>query len=131
MNSKTDSFWLRDALVDAYYDWISLATINVLWFILTLPVITAPPAAAGLSYAVRYYGFLSSGLRQRLAALHQQLGCSLADQPSSPEAAAAQDAQTADGLPAVPSPNSVVHCPSCGQVMQRGPIIRPNEHGPP
>jgi hypothetical protein len=80
---------------------------------------------------VRYYGFLSSGLRQRLAALHQQLGCSLAEQPSSPEVADAQDAQTADGLPAVPSPNSVVRCPSCGQVMQRGPIIRPNEHGPP
>ena len=80
---------------------------------------------------VRYYGFLSSGLRQRLAALHQQLGCSLAEQPSSLEVADAQDAQAADCPPAVPSPNSVVRCPSCGQVMQRGPIIRPNEHGPP
>jgi hypothetical protein len=49
MSSKTDSFWLRDALVDAYYDWISLATINVLWFILALPVISAPRRRRGLS----------------------------------------------------------------------------------
>jgi hypothetical protein len=80
---------------------------------------------------VRYYGFLSTGLRQRLAALRQQLGCPFADQPSPSEVAAAQDAQTADGLPTLASPNSVVRCPSCGQVMQRGPTIRPNEHSPP
>jgi hypothetical protein len=38
-------------LVDAYYDAIPLVTTNLLWFALTLPLITAPPAAAGLYYA--------------------------------------------------------------------------------
>lgn len=51
MNTKTDGIWLRDALVDAYYDSVPLITINVLWFLLTLPLITAPPAVAGLYYA--------------------------------------------------------------------------------
>lgn len=40
-----------NSLVDAYYESVPLIVTNVLWVILTLPVITAPPAAAGLYYA--------------------------------------------------------------------------------
>jgi hypothetical protein len=50
VSARVDPRWLRDALVDAYYDAIPLVTTNVLWFLLTLPLITAPPAAAGLYY---------------------------------------------------------------------------------
>jgi hypothetical protein len=79
---------------------------------------------------VRYYGFLSSGLRNRLAVLRQHLeSCSTASSPS--QVAATQDGQTVDGPGVVPSSHSVVYCPSCGQMMQRGPIIWPNEHSPP
>lgn len=46
-----DQRLIWDALVDAYYEAVPLATFNVLWFILTLPVITALPATAGLYYA--------------------------------------------------------------------------------
>lgn len=48
---KTDGLWIRDALVDAYYESVPLIIINLLWFLLTLPLITAPPAVAGLYYA--------------------------------------------------------------------------------
>lgn len=48
---KTSGAWIREALADAYYDSIPLITINLLWCLLTLPPITAPPAAAGLYYA--------------------------------------------------------------------------------
>jgi hypothetical protein len=51
VSTRVDPRWLRDALVDAYYDAIPLVTTNLLWFALTLPLITAPPAAAGLYYA--------------------------------------------------------------------------------
>ena len=44
---------------------------------------------------VRYYGFPSSGCRQRLAALRQQLGRPPADPPPVPEGTDV-DAQTAD-----------------------------------
>jgi hypothetical protein len=50
VSARVDPRWLRDALVDAYYDAIPLITTNLLWFALTLPLITAPPAAAGLYY---------------------------------------------------------------------------------
>jgi uncharacterized membrane protein YesL len=50
VSTRIDARWLRDALVDAYYDAIPLVTTNLLWFVLTLPLITAPPAAAGLYY---------------------------------------------------------------------------------
>lgn len=42
--------WLRDALVDAYYDSGPLIVANLFWFVLTLPLVTAPPSAAGLYY---------------------------------------------------------------------------------
>jgi uncharacterized membrane protein YesL len=41
----------KDAFWDYYYDLGPLVTINILWFLLTLPVLTAFPAAAGLFYA--------------------------------------------------------------------------------
>lgn len=42
---------LKTALVDAYFDSIPLISLNVIWFFLTIPLITAFPAAAGLYYA--------------------------------------------------------------------------------
>jgi hypothetical protein len=79
---------------------------------------------------VRYYGFLSSGLRQRLATLHQQLGGPPADPPPVPEGADT-DLQTADLPGDDPPTNPVVLCPSCGRVMQRRPILRPQGRCPP
>lgn len=77
---------------------------------------------------VRYYGFLAPGLRPRLAALHQQLEGSPATVPSSTEAA---DTDPADRQNVAKSPNHVVRCPSCGQVMQRRSIVRPQGRSPP
>jgi hypothetical protein len=74
---------------------------------------------------VRYYGFLSSGLRQRLAVLRLQLVSPPADQLSSPGVA---DTHTQTAV--LPS-NHAVLCPSCGRVMQRRPIIRPRGRYPP
>jgi hypothetical protein len=79
---------------------------------------------------VRYYGFLSAGLRQRLATLHQQLGGPPADPPPVPEGADT-DLQTADHPGDDPPTNPVVLCPSCGRVMQRRPILRPQGRCPP
>lgn len=41
----------RRVFVDAYMDAIPLIQINLIWALLTLPVVTAAPAAAGLFYA--------------------------------------------------------------------------------
>jgi hypothetical protein len=79
---------------------------------------------------VRYYGFLSSGLRRRLAALRRHFDSRSAGS-SPPKVADAEDSQTDGDQVTVPSLHSLVLCPSCGQVMRRGPIIRPNEHAPP
>jgi hypothetical protein len=78
---------------------------------------------------VRYYGFLCSGLRKRLAALRQQLDALFPD-PSPAQGTDDQDVQTNDDQDSISS-NMIVLCPTCGQVMRRGPLIRPNEHGPP
>jgi hypothetical protein len=43
----------------------------------------------------------------------------------------AQDCRTDDDHDTTSSSKSFVPCPSCGQVMRRGPRIPPNEHGPP
>jgi hypothetical protein len=75
---------------------------------------------------VRYYGFLSSGLRQRLAALRQQLDSPAVEQLAPPEEVTATETQTAD-----PLPNQAVLCPSCGRIMQRRPISRPTGRCPP
>lgn len=45
---------LRDALFNAYINSIPLIIINVAWFVLTLPVITAIPALGGLFYATNH-----------------------------------------------------------------------------
>lgn len=72
---------------------------------------------------VRYYGFLSHSLRRKLAAIRRQLQPSdAADQNDPPD----DDDQTT--RPPAPFP---VRCPTCGQVMRRGPLIRPNQLAPP
>jgi uncharacterized membrane protein YesL len=43
--------FLRSTLADAYSDFGELLTFNFWWVLLTLPVLTAPPAAAGLFFA--------------------------------------------------------------------------------
>jgi len=75
---------------------------------------------------VRYYGFLSSGLRQRLAAIRQQLTSPAVEQPVSPEEVVETETQIAD-----PSSNYDVLCPSCGRIMQRRLITRPTGRCPP
>jgi hypothetical protein len=79
---------------------------------------------------VRYYGFLSSGLRQRLAALRQQLGRPPTDPPPVPEGTDV-DVQTADHVADDSVPDHVVRCPSCGRVMRRQSTIRPQGRCPP
>jgi hypothetical protein len=73
---------------------------------------------------VRYYGFLSSGCRQRLAALRQHLA-SLAADPLPTSEADDPHTQTANLSSDVAATGYVVLCPSCGQVMQRRSTIRP------
>ena len=75
---------------------------------------------------VRYYGFLSSGLRPRLAALHRQLETLSADAAPARMTDDQEDQDTTTS-----SSKSFVPCPSCGQGMRRGPRIPPKEHGPP
>ena len=79
---------------------------------------------------VRYYGFLSSGCRHRLAAIRQQVDSPPAAQSLAPEGADV-NTPTADHLADDPAPNPVLLCPSCGQVMQRRPIPRPQGRCPP
>jgi hypothetical protein len=71
---------------------------------------------------VRYYGFLASGSRPQLAALRQQLDA------LSPDPSPAQEDDDQDTLLSV---KAAIICPTCGQVMRRGPLILPNEHSPP
>ena len=42
---------LRDQVIDAYLAAIPLVTLNVIWFIVSLPIVTAAPAAGALVYA--------------------------------------------------------------------------------
>jgi hypothetical protein len=77
-----------------------------------------------------FCGFLSTGLRRRLAALRQQLGSPSGEQPPVSEGADS-DSQTTGHLTDVPLPNPIVRCPSCGRLMQRRPIIRPKGRCPP
>lgn len=57
---------------------------------------------------VRYYGFFSPSHRARLAALREQLGKSQSDEPALDREPQARD-----------QPADCVHCPLCGQVMQK------------
>jgi hypothetical protein len=79
---------------------------------------------------VRYYGFLCSGLRQRLAALRLQLDA-LSPDPSPAQGTDVRDYPTDDDQNSISSSKLPVLCPACGQVMRRGPLILPNENGPP
>ena len=79
---------------------------------------------------VHYYGFFSSGLRQRLAALRKQLD----DVSGSPDASsedAEQDTPTTDQQTPSQAFDRTVRCPSCGQTMKRREIILPNGWKPP
>ena len=49
MSSYFSALW--DWLVEAYHSMAELVIVNMLWFGLTILVVTAPPAAAGLYYA--------------------------------------------------------------------------------
>jgi hypothetical protein len=78
---------------------------------------------------VRYYGFFSSGLRPKLAAVRQHLGHA-AIEPSCP-APVDTDTPSADPQERCLALLSVPRCPSCGQPMRRWLTIRPLERGPP
>jgi hypothetical protein len=79
---------------------------------------------------VRYYGFLSCGLRRRLAALCRYFDSCSAGSLSAQMTDAA-DCRTGEDQVTALSSQSLVYCPSCGQVMHRGAFIHPNEHPPP
>ncbi|GIV81061.1 MAG: hypothetical protein KatS3mg051_0415 [Anaerolineae bacterium] len=51
MPRHRDTGTFQDILLGAYYDLISLILVNIIWFLLTVPVITAIPALGGLYYA--------------------------------------------------------------------------------
>lgn len=51
MPRRGDVGTFQDILLGAYYDLISLILVNIIWFLLTLPVVTAIPALGGLYYA--------------------------------------------------------------------------------
>jgi uncharacterized membrane protein YesL len=48
---ESEKVTFRESLVNLYYDLVPLVSLNVIWFLLTLPIVTAFPAAAGLYYA--------------------------------------------------------------------------------
>jgi hypothetical protein len=79
---------------------------------------------------VRYYGFLSSGSRHRLAIIHGQLANPLAGQPSSQNTPNA-DLEMADHKADELNPSFVLLCPACGQAMQRVSILCPSIGRPP
>jgi hypothetical protein len=80
---------------------------------------------------VRYYGFLASGCRQRLASIRQQLDNPPAGQTPDPDNGTETESQTEDHPADDPIPNPIVLCPSCGRVMQRQIIPRPHRRRPP
>jgi Putative transposase/Transposase zinc-binding domain len=65
---------------------------------------------------VRYYGFFSSGSRQRLAAIRQQLG---------QELIYIDEAQPGQVRETAPQPEKAHLCPVCGRPMQPGGLILP------
>ena len=80
---------------------------------------------------VRYYGFLASGCRQRLASIRQQLDNPPAGQAPDLDNGIDAELQTEDHSAEGPAPNPILLCPSCGQVMQRRLIPRPQGRCPP
>jgi uncharacterized membrane protein YesL len=55
MARRGDPVALQDILIVAYYDLGALILVNLIWFLLTLPVITAVPALGGLYYATNHH----------------------------------------------------------------------------
>jgi hypothetical protein len=80
---------------------------------------------------VRYYGFLASGCRQRLASIRQQLNDLPAGTAPELDNGTNAESQTEEHPADDPVPNSILLCPSCAQVMQRRPIPRPQGRCPP
>jgi hypothetical protein len=80
---------------------------------------------------VRYYGFLASGCRQRLASIRQQLDNPPAGQSPDLDNGAEAELQTEDHPADDSGPSPILLCSSCGQVMQRKPIPRPQGRCPP
>ncbi|MBT4637719.1 MAG: hypothetical protein HOC09_02755 [Deltaproteobacteria bacterium] len=79
---------------------------------------------------VRYFGFFSPSLLQRLSSLQQhlsnvQVSTTLPANNDEPELEASQP-QSAASLP-----DHKIFCPVCGQAMKRGLIIRPRGRCPP
>jgi len=79
---------------------------------------------------VRYYGFFSSGLRQRLSSLHQHLVSVQSNNPPIPNDAE-PELETNQPQPATSLPDHKICCPVCGQAMKRGHVIRPRGRCPP
>jgi hypothetical protein len=74
---------------------------------------------------VRYYGFLSSGQRSRLATIKRQVVIEDTDPGESREMASGDGRPTEDTSPR--SCRTVeVRCPSCGELMQRTALLAPN-----
>jgi hypothetical protein len=69
---------------------------------------------------VRYYGFFSPGLRNRLTSLRAQIDRLQPDQPSIDTESQTDDQHTDHLL-----------CPACGQVMRKMKTIPADEHKPP
>jgi uncharacterized membrane protein YesL len=57
---------LRTALVDAYVGAIPLITLNLFWFLISLPIVTIFPALAGLYYATNRLGHQRSADRHTI-----------------------------------------------------------------
>jgi hypothetical protein len=80
---------------------------------------------------VRYYGFLSSGCRQRLTTIRQQLGSLPADQAPDPDNGTEAELQAEDHPTDDPAPNPILLCAFFSQVMQQSLISRPQGRCPP
>ncbi len=72
---------------------------------------------------VRYYGFLASGCRRQLVALHQQLGCPAADQPPASEVGDGDEQIVGQGSSDIAASSRVVLCPSCGRPPRVPPRV--------
>ena len=79
---------------------------------------------------VRYYGFLSSGCRQQLSVIRQQVDMPLADQPSTLDDGEVHPKCDDPGTHSS-ALSVIVLCPTCGQAMQRRHIPRPQGRCPP
>lgn len=69
---------LKEAFIEAYDNFYSLMMINVLWFLVTLLLITAPAAAAGLYYSTNqlvHHGSVSWKTFMEGFRKHFWLGC--------------------------------------------------------